>query len=185
VISLTSQGQPDSSYGLEAGYSLPLNGVHGLRSEFHLAPRVSVVLNISYFPSFTNVHEVTAGTNVQHSFLVLPRVNGPLKTELIRFRTYAFADGYYNRWLNEQMRIYLFFYEYNSITRISGDKTFPLPIGTRIGILAFAKTREDEFYAKFKDLTTTKSQTVEIKVAPNTEAAIQKGLDNLTFRNEN
>jgi hypothetical protein len=55
------------------------------------------------------------------------------------------------------MRIYLFFYEYNSITRISGDKTFPLPAGAKIGMLAFAKTREDEFYAELKDLTTAKS----------------------------
>jgi|GEM_PF-3877380 hypothetical protein len=57
----------------------------------------------------------------------------------------------------EQIRIHLFFYRYNSIMRTSGDKTFPLLAGAKIGMLAFAKTRENEFYAELKDLTTAKS----------------------------
>lgn len=101
ISSLTAKSQLNPFYGLEASYNLPLSGVGiGLRSELHLTPRVSVVPNVSYFPDFNDVHELLAGANLQYSFLVLPRVNGPLKTELIRFRTYGFAGGYYNRWLN-------------------------------------------------------------------------------------
>lgn len=85
----------------------------------------------------------------------------------------------------EQVRVYLFFYDFNSIMNITTSKTFPLPVGAKVRMLAFAKTEEDEFYAQFKDLTISKNQTVEINVTPTTEASIQQELDNLTFRSEN
>lgn len=85
----------------------------------------------------------------------------------------------------EQLRAYLFFYEFNSIMQISNSKSVPLPIGAKVRMLAFAKTETGEFYGEFKDLTITKNQTVEIKVTPTTEAIIQQELDNLTFRSEN
>jgi hypothetical protein len=85
----------------------------------------------------------------------------------------------------EQMRVYLFFYDFNSIMNITTSKTFPVPIGKKVRVLAFAKTEEDEFFAEFKDLTISKNQTVEINVTPTTEANIQQELDNLTFRNKN
>ncbi len=95
--------QDKFSFGFSGVYNFPLNSVGiGLRAQVPIIPKVFVVPQLKYFPSFNTIHELYGGINVHYAL-----VEGNIRPDGFKRSIdpeipmiYLAVGAQYNRWIN-------------------------------------------------------------------------------------
>lgn len=79
----------------------------------------------------------------------------------------------------ESLYIYLVFPSLNSVMLVDKDKEFPLPVGEKIKVIAFAATEDKKVFTYFENKTIQENQTINIKLQASTLEAFEAELKKL------
>ena len=95
--------QDKFSFGFSGVYNFPLNSVGiGLRAQVPIIPKVFVVPQLKYFPSFNTIHELYGGINVHYALVEGNIRPGGFKRSIDPEipMIYLAVGAQYNRWIN-------------------------------------------------------------------------------------
>ena len=68
--STITYAQDKLSFGVSGAYNFPLNSIGiGLRGQVPILPKVFVVPQLKYFPSFNTIHELYGGLNLHYAII--------------------------------------------------------------------------------------------------------------------
>ncbi|MFY7827726.1 MAG: hypothetical protein ACOVQ4_11410 [Flectobacillus sp.] len=99
----TIYSQDKFSFGFSGAYNFPLNSVgFGVRAQVPIIPKVFVVPQLKYYPSFNTIHELYGGINVHYVL-----VEGSIRPSGFKRSidpeipmVYLAVGAQYNRWIN-------------------------------------------------------------------------------------